>query len=96
MWKMLQQSLPDDYVICTGKTYTIEEFLDAAFGYIGIEDWSKYVVVDPKFYRPAEVDYLRGCADKANDVLGWKPKNDLVGLVNIMMESDLPSFKLGW
>ena len=96
MWMMLQQSLPDDYVICTGKTYTIEEFLDAAFGYIGIKDWSDYVVVDPKFYRPAEVDYLRGCADKANNVLGWTPKNDLVGLVNIMMESDLPSFKLDY
>ena len=95
MWMMLQKSLPDDYVICTGRTYTIEEFLDAAFGYIGIEDWSKYVVVDPKFYRPAEVDYLRGRADKANNILGWTPKNDLVGLVNIMMESDLPSYRLG-
>ena len=93
---MLQKSLPDDYVICTGRTYTIEEFLDAAFGYIGIEDWSKYVVVDPKFYRPAEVDYLRGRnMDKANNILGWTPKNDLVGLVNIMMESDLPSYRLG-
>ena len=89
MWTMLQQPLPDDYVICTGKTYTIEEFLDAAFAYVGIEDWSKYVVVDPKFYRPAEVDYLRGSAKKAREVLGWTPENDLVGLVNIMMKHDL-------
>ena len=89
MWLMLQQSLPDDYVICTGNTYTIEEFLDAAFDYVGIKEWHKYVVVDPKFYRPAEVDYLRGSSRKAQEVLGWKPKNDLVGLVNIMMEHDL-------
>ena len=92
---MLQQSLPDDYVICTGKTYTIEQFLDAAFNYVGIPNWPKYVVVDPKFYRPAEVDFLRGSAEKANNVLGWIPENDLVGLVNIMMKSDLPTFKLG-
>jgi GDPmannose 4,6-dehydratase len=65
MWLMLQQDCPDDYVICTGETHTIKQFLDVAFKEIGIEDWSNYVVQDPEFYRPAEVDYLRGDCSKA-------------------------------
>ena len=89
MHLMLQEDVADDYVICTGKTYTIREFLDEAFGYINIEDWSEHVVVDPEFYRPAEVDYLRGDCSKANNKLGWTAKNDLKGLVTIMMEHDL-------
>ena len=89
MWLMLQQYAPDDYVICTGKTNTIREFLDSAFGYIGIKDWKNFVVVDPEFYRPAEVDYLRGDASKANKKLGWIPKTNLAGLVDIMMRHDL-------
>ena len=89
MYLMLQQGVADDYVLCTGKTYTIRQFLDEAFGYINIDDWSDYVVVDPKFYRPAEVDYLRGDCSKANNKLGWTAKNDLNGLVTIMMEHDL-------
>ena len=89
MHLMLQEDVADDYVICTGKTYTIREFLDEAFGYINIDDWSEHVVVDPKFYRPAEVDYLRGDSSKANNKLGWAAKNDLKGLVTIMMEYDL-------
>jgi GDPmannose 4,6-dehydratase len=60
MWRMLQQDKPDDYVVATGETHSIREFLDAAFGHIGIDDWDGYVVVDPKFFRPAEVDYLLG------------------------------------
>ncbi len=89
MHLMLQEDVADDYVICTGKTYTIREFLDEAFGYINIDDWSEHVVVDPEFYRPAEVDYLRGDCSKANNKLGWTAKNDLKGLVTIMMEHDL-------
>jgi len=89
MHLMLQEDVADDYVICTGKTYTIREFLDEAFGYINIDDWSEHVVVDPEFYRPAEVDYLRGDSSKANNKLGWTAKNDLKGLVTIMMEHDL-------
>ena len=89
MHLMLLEDVADDYVICTGKTYTIREFLDEAFGYINIEDWSEHVVVDPEFYRPAEVDYLRGDCSKANNKLGWTAKNDLKGLVTIMMEHDL-------
>jgi GDPmannose 4,6-dehydratase len=89
MYLMLQEDVADDYVICTGKTYTIREFLDEAFGYINIDDWSEHVVVDPEFYRPAEVDYLRGDSSKAKNKLGWTAKNDLKGLVTIMMEHDL-------
>jgi GDPmannose 4,6-dehydratase len=89
MWSMLQQDNPDDYVICTGETHTIREFLDAAFSYIGITDWSDYVVVDPEFYRPAEVDYLKGDATKANTVLNWKPQTSFSELVKLMVDSDM-------
>jgi GDPmannose 4,6-dehydratase len=89
MWIMLQQEDPDDYVICTGNTYTIRQFLERSFAYVGIEDWQQHVIVDPEFYRPAEVDYLKGNARKAEAFLGWTPKNDLNGLVNIMMKHDL-------
>ena len=89
MWSMLQQDNPDDYVICTGETHTIREFLDAAFSYIGITDWNDYVVVDPEFYRPAEVDYLKGDATKANTVLNWKPQTSFSELVKLMVDSDM-------
>ena len=89
MWMMLQQDTPDDYVICTGKTHTIKDFLDAAFKCINITDWSDLVVIDPEFYRPAEVDYLRGCNKKAVDVLGWKPKHSFEDLVKLMVQNDL-------
>ena len=87
MWLMLQQEQPDDYVICTGKTYTIREFLDMAFSYVGIMDWSNFVVVDQAFYRPAEVNYLRGDSSKANTKLGWTPKYDLKDLVSLMIDT---------
>lgn len=87
MWLMLQQEQPDDYVICTGKTYTIRDFLNGAFSYVGIEDWSNLVVVDPAFYRPAEVNYLRGDSSKANTKLGWKPKYDLNDLISLMIDA---------
>ena len=89
MWMMLQQDCPEDYVICTGETHTIREFLDVAFLHVGIEDWSNLVVQDPEFYRPAEVDYLRGCNDKATSKLGWIPKNSFEDLVKIMVEHDV-------
>ena len=79
----------EDYVICTGETHTIREFLDVAFKHVGIEDWSGYVVQDPEFYRPAEVDYLRGCNEKAKSVLGWEPKHSFEDLVRIMVEHDI-------
>lgn len=88
MWMMLQQDCPDDYVICTGKTHTIREFLDVAFKYIDIDDWSKLVVQDKEFYRPAEVDYLRGDCSKANNKLGWYPKHNFEDLVKLMVDYD--------
>jgi GDPmannose 4,6-dehydratase len=89
MWRMLQQEVPDDYVICTGKTYTIREFLNYAFQHVGIYDWTNYVVVDMEFYRPAEVDYLRGDSSKAKEKLGWVPTCDLQELVQLMIDDKL-------
>ena len=89
MWMMLQQESPQDYVICTGETHTIREFLDVAFLQVGIDDWSDLVVQDPEFYRPAEVDYLRGCNDKAREVLGWTPRNSFADLVKMMVNHDV-------
>jgi GDPmannose 4,6-dehydratase len=87
MWLMLQQETPDDYVICTGETHTIREFLDVAF--LRLDGWDKYVVIDPEFYRPAEVDYLRGRNWKAINKLGWKPKHSFKDLVELMVEHDI-------
>ena len=92
MWLMLQQDKPDDYVISTGKTHSIRQFLSAAFGYIGI-DWDDYVKIDQRFYRPADVDLLCGCSDKAKKVLGWKPKVDFEELVKKMVEHDIQEAK---
>ncbi len=89
MWLMLQQDRPDDFVIATGETHTIREFLDAAFDVVGISNWEKYVKQDPRFMRPAEVDVLRGDASKAKYELGWTPKTDFQKLVKNMVESDL-------
>jgi GDPmannose 4,6-dehydratase len=89
MWLMLQQDAPDDYVIATGETHTIREFLDTAFRCAGYDDWSHFVQQDPRFERPAEVDSLMGDATKARTVLGWTPKVDFEGLVRSMYESDL-------
>ncbi|MEA2932608.1 MAG: GDPmannose 4,6-dehydratase [Actinomycetota bacterium] len=89
MWLMLQQDEPDDYVIATGETHTIRDLLDAAFGAVGIEDWTDHVVSDPRFMRPAEVDILTGDASKARDRLGWKPRVGFHELVAMMVESDL-------
>ena len=89
MWMMLQQDSPQDYVICTGETHSIREFLDAAFSHVDIEDWEDLVVQDPEFYRPAEVDYLRGDASKARDELGWTPKHSFTDLVKMMVDNDL-------
>jgi GDPmannose 4,6-dehydratase len=89
MWLMLQQPKPDDYVIATGETHTIREFLDEAFGLVGIKNWKKYVGVDPMYYRPQEVNLLLGDASKAKKQLGWQPKVKFKQLVKIMLEHDL-------
>lgn len=89
MWRMLQQEEPKDYVLATGETHSIEEFLDLAFKEIGIEDWKPYVKQNPAFMRPAEVDLLLGDPTKAETELGWKRKVDFPGLVKLMVEHDL-------
>lgn len=88
MWLMLQQEKAEDYVIATGETHSVREFLDEAFGLVGL-DWNKYVEIDPKYYRPAEVDLLLGDSTKAREKLGWKPKTTFKELVKIMLEYDL-------
>jgi len=88
MWMMLQQPQPDDYVVATGEMHTVREFCEIAFGHLGL-DWEKYVEVDPKLIRPAEVDMLCGDASKANRVLGWKPTIDFEGLVKTMVDADV-------
>jgi GDPmannose 4,6-dehydratase len=88
MWLMLQQEQPADYVIATGETHSVREFLTEAFGYAGL-DWEKYVVVDPKYFRPAEVDLLLGDASKARTVLGWTPRVGFKELVRMMVDADM-------
>lgn len=88
MWMMLQQDQPDDYVLATGQTHTVQEFVEAAFARADL-DWQRYVVIDPRFVRPAEVDLLLGDAAKARRVLGWEPKTDFATLVNMMVDSDI-------
>ena len=88
MWLMLQQSTPDDYVVATGTTRSVGDFVRAAFENVDL-DWEQYVVVDPRFYRPAEVDLLVGDASKARDVLGWEPETSFERLVETMVQADL-------
>jgi GDPmannose 4,6-dehydratase len=88
-WLMLQQDTPDDYVIATGETRSIREFLDVAFNCVGITDWEGYVVQDPRFFRPAEVDVLRGDYSKAKNVLGWEPRTPFNVWVERMVKNDI-------
>jgi GDPmannose 4,6-dehydratase len=88
MWLMMQQEKPDDYVIATGETHTVREFLDAAFSYAGL-DWSKYVKIDQRYFRPAEVDVLIGDPAKAKRKLGWQPKTTFKELVHLMVDADI-------
>ncbi len=93
MWLMLQQETPDDFVIATNETHSIRDFLNIAFNKIGINDWSKYVVTDKAFMRPAEVDVLRGDYTKAKNVLGWEPKVSFEELVEKMVNNDIKIIK---
>jgi GDPmannose 4,6-dehydratase len=88
MWMMLQQAEPDDYVVATGETHSVRELCEVAFNHIGL-DYQDYVVIDKKFYRPAEVDLLIGDAGKAHTKLGWEPTISFEGLVTIMVDADL-------
>ena len=89
MWLMLQQDEPDDYVISTGETHSIEELLERAFAEVGIDDWHPYVRQDPKFFRPAEVDLLIGDSSQARTKLGWQPEVSFQQLVSMMVAHDL-------
>jgi len=88
MWLMLQQPAGDDYVVATGETHSVREFLERAFEHVGL-DWQKYVEVDPQLYRPAEVDRLIGNAAKAREKLNWSPKTKFADLVGLMVDADL-------
>ena len=93
MWLMLQQDDPNDYVIATGETHSIRDFLTHAFAHIGIDDWSKYIKQDPRFMRPAEVDVLRGDSSLAKRDLGWQPKVNFQELVKKMVTNDINLLK---
>jgi GDPmannose 4,6-dehydratase len=88
MWLMLQQPVPDDYVVATGETYSVRDFLDEAFSCAGL-DWQEYVQTDAKYLRPAEVDVLLGDATKARQVLGWQPRVRFKELVRLMVDADM-------
>jgi GDPmannose 4,6-dehydratase len=88
MWLMLQQDQPDDYVIATNETHSVKEFLEVAFAHVGL-DWKKYVEIDPRYYRPAEVDLLIGDYSKAKKKLGWEPKTKFVDLTKLMVDADV-------
>ena len=89
MWRMLQQDEADDYVISTGETYSVRQYLDIAFNHVGITDWEKHVFQDPQFFRPAEVDLLIGDSTKARETLGWKPAVSFEELVTMMVDADM-------
>lgn len=88
MWLMLQQDTPDDFVLATGQTHTIREFLDYSFGYLDI-DWSKHVEIDPRYFRPTEVNLLLGDYSKAKSVIGWEPRTSCQELAELMVSHDL-------
>ena len=88
MWLMLQQDQPDDYVVATGETHSVRDFVEAAFNYVDL-DWHDYVEVDPRYFRPADVEYLRGDPGKAKQKLGWEPQVSFSQLVEMMVEADL-------
>jgi GDPmannose 4,6-dehydratase len=88
MWLMLQQDAPDDYVVAMGQSHSVREFVEAAFGEVDL-DWERYVEIDPRYFRPTEVDHLHGDATLAREKLGWKPTVDFAELVRMMVEHDL-------
>jgi len=92
MWLMLQQDQPDDYVLATGETHSVRELLDIAFSAVDL-DWQKHVEIDPRYYRPAEVDLLLGDATKAREKLGWRPRVGFTELIQMMVEADVDQVK---
>src|SRR3989338_2718930 len=94
MWKMLQQKEPEDYVLGTGESHTVKEFVERAFACIGISDWEKHVEIDPRYYRPTEVDYLLAEPKKAREKLGWRAKTEFEDLVRVMVKHELEAHGL--
>jgi len=92
MWLMLQQDQPDDYVIATGETHSVQELVEVAFGHVGL-DWREHVRQDPRFMRPAEVDMLVGDASKAGERLGWEPTVRFEELIKMMVDADLAALR---
>jgi GDPmannose 4,6-dehydratase len=92
MWLMLQQDEPDDYVVATGETHSVQELADLAFSHAGL-DWRQHVVIDESFRRPAEVDFLLGDASKARHNLGWAPKLGFGDLIRLMVDADLARYR---
>ena len=92
MWLMLQQPEGDDYVVATGETHSVREFLEVAFGHAGL-DWKKHVEIDPRYFRPAEVDLLIGDPSKAKKKLGWVPKTTFAELTKLMVDADLKALQ---
>jgi GDPmannose 4,6-dehydratase len=88
MWRMLQQDEPGDYVVATGEMHTVREFVEVAFDLVGL-DWHDYVEIDPKYFRPTEVEELRGDASRAQKTLGWQPTTTFADLVRLMLAADL-------
>ena len=92
MWLMLQAAEPDDFVVATGETHSVREFLEAAFAHAGLE-WEEYVEIDPRYFRPSEVDVLLGDASKAREELGWEPKVGFDELVRLMVDADMSALE---
>ena len=88
MWLMLQHDKPDDYIIASGETHSVREFLDGVFGYLDL-DWHDYVEIDPRYYRPTEVDFLLGNPDKAKEQLKWQLKVSFEDLIKMMVDEDM-------
>jgi len=88
MWRMLQLDSPDDFVVATGETHSVREFLESAFDHVGL-DWQKFVEIDPRYFRPTEVRFLQGDARKAERVLGWRPQVKFHHLVKLMVDADI-------
>jgi GDPmannose 4,6-dehydratase len=93
MWMMMQKDYSDDYVLSTGESWSVKDFLTESFKVIGIEDWTKYVIQDSKLMRPVEVDFLLGDSSKAKEILGWEPKTSFKDLVRIMVQNDIKNLK---
>ena len=94
MWLMLQEKIPDDYVVATGKNWSIKELLSVAFEQAEIKDWEKFVKVNPLFLRPAELVSLKGDSSKAKSVLGWSPKTSFNDLIKLMVNEDIKGIQL--